>query len=122
MPMFEGDNRRRWRAARKAALEATGGLCLRCGEPATDVHHVTPLQHGGAMFEYENLAPLCQRCHRAQHPVVLRGAMATTRGARMAGTDSDLEVTRYDRPANSYSSAAPKSVNAWRSCRGWNGS
>ena len=31
------------------------------------------------MFENENLAPLCQRCHRAQHPVVLRGAMATTR-------------------------------------------
>lgn len=59
-----------WYAARRKALKRTGGLCERCGAPANDVHHKTPVR----LFEtwkeahdQANLMPLCCACHDAVH-------------------------------------------------------
>lgn len=75
------ERRREWEAARRQALADASGRCLRCGDPATEVHHLKPLQDGGALTEQSNLAPLCKRCHKAQHRA-LRGGIMTTPAAR----------------------------------------
>jgi len=50
----------------RAQVLAQSPHCARCGAPATEVHHVVPLSHGGAN-KLTNLVPLCAKCHRALH-------------------------------------------------------
>lgn len=50
-----------WRAVRARFLK-NNPLCEQCGEPATEVHHITPLSHGGT-HDVGNLVALCKRCH-----------------------------------------------------------
>jgi 5-methylcytosine-specific restriction endonuclease McrA len=35
----------------------------KCGQPAVEVDHITPLENGGAPFTFENTQPLCKHCH-----------------------------------------------------------
>ena len=42
-----------------------GELCINCGEPAHDLHHVVPKCLGGG--EGGNLVPLCWSCHGLVH-------------------------------------------------------
>lgn len=52
-----------WRALRLQVLREHGHTCQRCGDPATDVHHLTYRRLG-----HESIADLeaaCGACHRA---------------------------------------------------------
>lgn len=55
-------NSRRWKFARRAQL-AQNPLCAGCGRIASDVDHVTPIEHGGAVWDPLNYQSLCQACH-----------------------------------------------------------
>lgn len=56
-----------WARRRAAAITAAGGTCTTtgCGEPATDVDHVTPAHLGGTDHP-GNLVALCGPCHRTK--------------------------------------------------------
>jgi 5-methylcytosine-specific restriction protein A len=60
-----------WRALRASFLRAHPRCCV-CGQPATDVHHVIPRRAGGP-DHWDNLAPLCHRCH-ARVTTTIEGA------------------------------------------------
>ena len=49
-------------AARQIAMQTTGGRCVRCGKPATEVHHKDYCRWG--MFDPPSvLMPVCHACH-----------------------------------------------------------
>lgn len=53
----------KWQQARKIYL-MMHPLCVKCGEPATDVDHIIPHKGNMALFwNRENWQPLCHRCH-----------------------------------------------------------
>ena len=43
--------------------------CLLSGKttPAREVHHIVPLEFGGARLEFSNLVALCSKCHHKRH-------------------------------------------------------
>ncbi|PAP79794.1 hypothetical protein B1759_15030 [Rubrivirga sp. SAORIC476] len=45
----------------------------RCGRPATEVDHITPLADGGTN-EWANLQPFCKSCHSRKTAAENRGA------------------------------------------------
>jgi 5-methylcytosine-specific restriction endonuclease McrA len=57
---------RRWQAIRRQVFARYGDVCVRCGEPATDVDHLTPIAVGGD-DSLANLRPACARCNRGWH-------------------------------------------------------
>ena len=61
-------DRRRWERVRRAALERANYRCQKCGHSGRlDVHHVTPLYLGGAVYDEANLAVRCRSCHQGEH-------------------------------------------------------
>ena len=54
---------------KERVLSEAGGLCERCGDTATEVHHITPYaSHTGANpHERANLQALCAACHNRAH-------------------------------------------------------
>ena len=57
-----------WKRARLLALRRAGYKCQRCGGARRlEVHHRTPLEHGGAPFDPANLEVICRHCHFAAH-------------------------------------------------------
>jgi 5-methylcytosine-specific restriction endonuclease McrA len=49
---------------RRLAFAATGGRCIRCGEQATQLHHVLPRRlYPDLEREGMNLVPCCHGCH-----------------------------------------------------------
>ena len=54
-------NSKRWAMTRKVALH-TQPLCP-CGEIATDVDHIIPIEQGGDTWARANLQGLCAQCH-----------------------------------------------------------
>ena len=63
---------KRWRRLRWAALERDGFLCAVCKakgltELAQTVHHVIEVEAGGAIWDIDNLASMCARCHNEIH-------------------------------------------------------
>ena len=57
-----------WGRARLTALRRAGYRCQRCGGVRRlEVHHRTPLEHGGAAFDQRNLIVLCRTCHFRAH-------------------------------------------------------
>ena len=57
----------KWRKHRKLFLQSNP-LCVEClkkgrTEPATVVDHITPINQGGDAWSYDNLQPMCSRCH-----------------------------------------------------------
>lgn len=62
----------KWDATRKQIFERDGGLCVRCGQEATDVHHRLVKGMGGTKKENinygaDNLVSLCRNCHAYIH-------------------------------------------------------
>jgi 5-methylcytosine-specific restriction protein A len=52
-----------WQQTRKVVL-AQEPVCRMCRNAvATLVDHIVPIVDGGSRLEYENLQPLCSRCH-----------------------------------------------------------
>ena len=61
-----------WAGVRKAALIRDGYLCVKCGNPAEEVHHIihlTPENIGDpkVTMNLDNVISLCKDCHFAQH-------------------------------------------------------
>ena len=58
----------RWARFRVAVLERDRYRCRNCGRPdRLEVHHVKPLQHGGAPLALDNAEARCRDCHIADH-------------------------------------------------------
>jgi 5-methylcytosine-specific restriction endonuclease McrA len=64
---------RRWhlsRRVRQAVLERDGYRCQigapGCLERATQVDHIVPRSHGGAMWDPDNLRAACERCNQGR--------------------------------------------------------
>lgn len=55
-------NSKAWRMLRRAVL-FDEPLCRRCGEVATDVDHIVPIEDGGAKLDRSNCQPLCGPHH-----------------------------------------------------------
>lgn len=60
-------NSTRWRKTTKAYREANP-LCEHCEDegrvtPAAQADHITPIEEGGAKFDWDNLQSLCHSCH-----------------------------------------------------------
>ena len=52
--------------ATRLALRRAGRRCQRCGRPGwLEVHHPTPLSHGGT--HDQALEVVCRNCHLARH-------------------------------------------------------
>ena len=61
-------SRPRWDHVRRLALDAAGWRCTQCGRAGRlEVHHVVPLDDGGAAYDLDNLVVLCRGCHIAAH-------------------------------------------------------
>ena len=59
---------RRWRDFRLTILYRDSYRCQKCGRAGRlEVHHITPLEHGGRPFDPDNCKTLCHGCHRAEH-------------------------------------------------------
>ena len=53
---------------RKLAYERDDGMCVLCGAPATETHHIIFRSRGGTN-ELKNIACLCRKCHEIAHGV-----------------------------------------------------
>jgi 5-methylcytosine-specific restriction protein A len=67
-----------WKHARALKL-ARDPLCEECKlhgvtRAATQVHHVVPLEQGGALCDLGNLRSLCSACHAKENARERRGA------------------------------------------------
>ena len=60
LPLFRT---RRWKALRRAVLDAANWTCATCGRYGNEVDHVRPLQRGGTAWDRGNLQVLCRACH-----------------------------------------------------------
>lgn len=63
-------NSKRWKMLRKRRL-FLDPLCG-CGEIATDVDHIQPIEDGGEPFDLENTQSLCASCHGSKTAAELR--------------------------------------------------
>jgi 5-methylcytosine-specific restriction protein A len=55
-------NSARWKYTRRRQLHHHP-LCAVCGEIATDVDHIRPVEDGGDPWSFTNLMSLCHSCH-----------------------------------------------------------
>jgi hypothetical protein len=54
-----------WQSTRDRRMAMSGGLCVLCRNPATEVHHVT---YANVPREKTvDIVPLCRECHEEQH-------------------------------------------------------
>lgn len=59
----------RWKRVRLAVIDRDGRRCTECGGAGRlEVHHVRPIQAGGAPFDLDNLRTVCRRCHFGAEP------------------------------------------------------
>lgn len=92
----------RWLRLRRDKLTASP-LCERCQQdgiitPATEVHHVTPVEDGltyaakvQLMFDPHNLRALCHACHVQTHTELGRCGRAATKRRNAAQVAATLE-------------------------------
>jgi 5-methylcytosine-specific restriction endonuclease McrA len=55
----------RWQTIRSMAMSKASGMCLYCyAQPAEEVHHIKSVsQYPELAYTFDNLVPLCARCH-----------------------------------------------------------
>ena len=81
-------NRRRWAGVRMAALDRDRWRCQECGKAGLlEVHHVTPLEHGGAPFALSNTRTLCRGDH-----ILLHGGVPKTPDPGYAALVAELMI------------------------------
>jgi len=79
-------NLKAWRYTRLAKLSATP-YCEHCGNPATCVDHILPIEDGGHPFDYSNLQSLCFKCHNAKSAAVDGGFGNKKKRGKIFGCD-----------------------------------
>jgi hypothetical protein len=79
-----------WQKLRARALLRDGNRCRHCGSTVKlSVHHAIRPQDGGRDV-IENLATLCDRCHRLTHKAMRRQRITTPGPARGAFVDDNV--------------------------------
>lgn len=88
-----------WQKLRRDVLSSCP-LCVRCQEegvltPATDVHHIVPVDDAMSMeerrvlmFDRHNLQALCHRCHVLTHTEMGRSGKARTQRVNASALDA----------------------------------
>jgi 5-methylcytosine-specific restriction endonuclease McrA len=56
-----------WKKKREEAFLAFGRACLRCGKPATSIHHKTYDRVYNE--DVDDLEPICHACHKKEHGI-----------------------------------------------------
>jgi 5-methylcytosine-specific restriction protein A len=81
-----------WRMTRKAYLFANP-LCEDCADVASDVHHVVPIEDGGAKRDPANLRALCRSCHSKRHAEIGLGLKdrPTARAQRIFDNEKSVD-------------------------------
>lgn len=87
-----------WLKVREAALMRDRYLCVKCGRPAEEVHHIvhlTPrnINDPSITLNLDNLESLCKGCHMEEH----RGPQTSSKKA----IDNKIEYD-YEFDANGY--------------------
>lgn len=67
-------------AFRRAVLEREPE-CRRCGAPATEADHITPVSEGGALTDLANGQALCASCHAEKSEAERRRGIARAQQA-----------------------------------------
>ena len=65
-------NSKEWKDVRELVLKRDAYLCVNCGKPAEEVHHVvrltpTNIDHVSVALNPANLISLCRACHMDIH-------------------------------------------------------
>jgi 5-methylcytosine-specific restriction protein A len=55
-----------WKIQRTLAIVRDHYTCCLCGQPATDVDHITSIEDGGSKLALDNLQSLCRACHSSK--------------------------------------------------------
>lgn len=86
---------RAWRGLRAQILARDRYRCTRCGQPATEVHHVQPVARGGKALPHPSLlTSLCDDCHDGLHSG--QGRVPSERGPdAVRGCPSELGRAPY---------------------------
>lgn len=61
---------KQWKILARDRIRADGYKCVKCGEFATEVDHIKPIQtpEGWKLrYDWDNLQSLCKRCHNEKH-------------------------------------------------------
>ena len=58
-------NSKRWRDMSKLFLK-NNPLCIECAYPAELTDHIEEISDGGSEYDWENLQPMCIKCHNAK--------------------------------------------------------
>ena len=60
-----------WQRLRRAALDRDRWRCVKCESPVDlEMHHVIPLDKGGAPLALGNVSMLCASCHVDSHRTI----------------------------------------------------
>lgn len=63
-------NSKDWCVLSQSYMQAKGYKCEQCGQMATEVHHIKPIQTDegwNRRLDYDNLELLCKHCHNERH-------------------------------------------------------
>lgn len=71
---------KQWRDLRKMFLQ-WHPICVECSKEATVVDHIKPIRLGGAKLDWNNLQPMCARCHNSKSG---KESVEQARGSRKA--------------------------------------
>ena len=82
-------NSKEWQMVRESVLRRDNFLCIHCGRPAEEVHHIKHLSPDNIMnpavtLNMDNLVSLCRDCHFEAH-----------RGEHASGRKSKDEAPEY---------------------------
>jgi 5-methylcytosine-specific restriction endonuclease McrA len=65
---------RRWQMLRRRRL-SLNPLCVVCGQLATEVDHIQPIEDGGDPWSLDNTQSLCASCHSSKTNAEVRARM-----------------------------------------------
>jgi 5-methylcytosine-specific restriction endonuclease McrA len=98
-------NSKEWQNTRKYILMRDKYLCVKCGAPAEEVHHIKHLSPSNITdteitMNPENLASLCRDCHFAEHKA------DKIRGIKQSHNIMDCDI-QYEFDENGYLVISP---------------
>lgn len=90
-----------WRITREYILKRDNYLCVKCGAPAEEVHHIIHLRPDNIdnpqiTLNADNLICLCKDCHFAEH------YRDKAEGHRTSDRQHELDVEQYEFNENGF--------------------